>query len=133
MSNTCEIKLTIRHTDPVMMKKAIDAFDTEFLETMLPLPEGQDSNDYYGTWWINAEEEMVDEIEEVYCTSANVPPLEAFDLLSKQGYYIEATFFEPASYFYGYYSSTEGTNWIDYTDEDEIPEEIIDLFNYEIC
>ena len=110
MPNWCMNTVTLEHDDPVMIVRAKKAFiEGKFLETFIPCPTPDDWYNWnianWGTKWdVGGEDSDAQDFDGgVILTfdSAWAPPLLAYEQLLTQGFYINATYFEPGMAFCG--------------------------------
>lgn len=129
--------VTLRHENPAMIKRAVDAFAAgKFCEEFYPIPaELKDTSapnrtnadaliektgyaDWYdfcvnewGTKWDFGSGDGINTVEEnecvLYFDSAWSPPLAIYDLLISEGFDVYADFHEPGMCFVGRYTNGE--------------------------
>ena len=145
MPNWCNNQMTISHSNPEMMAKAIKAWNEgNFLKTLVPPPDGLDGADLYnwkvanwGTKWDIgycgdldnkiAEKDLDNNVPLDFCVgfdSAWSPPVNAYETLHTMGFDIEAYWCESGMCFAGEFSDGFA---IDY-DWNELPTVIEDIF-----
>ena len=137
MPNWCGNCVTLRHENPAMIKRAVDAFAAgKFCEEFYPIPaelketsapnrtnadaliEKTGYADWYdfcvnewGTKWDFGSGDGINVVEEnecvLYFDSAWSPPLAIYDLLTSEGFDVYADFHEPGMCFVGRYTNGE--------------------------
>jgi hypothetical protein len=141
MPNWCSNSLTLTHTDPAMIDKAVAGFtDGKLLETFVPY-EGEWDYDWcvsnWGTKWDvsgdNGYTRPNPNILKISFESAWAPPTVAYSRLEELGFRVEAMYYEPGMCFCGMYAdgSDDYYEYSDMTAEevaDTIPSELDEEF-----
>lgn len=127
MPNWCMNNVTLRHSDPAFIQRAINAFDRgELLQEFVPCPTDVTGENGYswrlnnwGTKWdVGGENDGLDTTDDPRCielrfNSAWSAPIDAYGAMEVLGFEIEAHYFEPGLAFFGSY--TQGVeDTIDY-------------------
>ena len=158
MPNWCLNNLTVSHNDNAMMKRFIDAYNSDNLcNEFVPEPKEVQENDdihdpncwynwrinNWGTKWdIGAGDDERHGLKasvvewnngsslEATCSfdSAWSPPVELYNKLVELGYNVHASYFEPGMSFCGIYHNGHD-NYIEYKSKDEIPVAIWNEYN----
>lgn len=111
MPNWCSNSLTLTHTDPAMIDKAVAGFtEGKLLETFVPY-EGEWDYDWcvanWGTKWDVGGDfghtRLNPNTLKLSFDSAWAPPLEAYQKLEELGFRVEAMYYEPGMCFCGTY------------------------------
>jgi hypothetical protein len=111
MPNWCSNSLTLTHTDPAMIDKAVQAFtDGKLLETFVPY-EGEWDYDWcvsnWGTKWDvggdNGYTRPNPNTLNISFESAWAPPTVAYSRLEELGFTVKAMYYEPGMCFCGLY------------------------------
>lgn len=112
MPNWCSNSLTLTHTDPTMIDKAVAGFtEGKLLETFVPY-EGEWDYDWcvenWGTKWdVSGSNEYIRPNPnklKLSFDSAWAPPLVAYQKLEELGFRVEAMYYEPGMCFCGIYA-----------------------------
>jgi hypothetical protein len=144
MPNYCDNLLTLTHSDPAMITRAIEAFKRgQFCSEFVPQPE--DEEDWYswnvnnwGTKWDVGNEDVNEQTDpntfEVSFDSAWTPPSELYETLQEEyGFEVIAYYYEPGCAFCGkfdaygdhFYKIDGNSEWA----KENIPEDIEEQFN----
>ena len=140
MPNWCMNKLTVEHSDPVMLDRFVQAYDAGTVcNEFLPMPKDIGDGWYdwcisnWGTKWdIGAD--VGTEKEERYGLRATVvgnqancsfdsawsPPVGLYEELVELGYNVKASYWEPGMAYCGLYDNGVD-NYIEYRTKDMIP------------
>ena len=111
MPNWCSNSLTLTHTDPAMIDKAVQAFtDGKLLETFIPY-EGEWDYDWcvtnWGTKWDvsgdNGYTRPNPNTLNISFESAWAPPTVAYSRLEELGFTVKGMYYEPGMCFCGLY------------------------------
>jgi len=111
MPNWCSNSLTLTHTDPTMIDKAVQAFtDGKLLETFIPY-EGEWDYDWcvtnWGTKWDvggeNGYTRPNPNTLNISFESAWAPPTVAYSRLEELGFTVKGMYYEPGMCFCGLY------------------------------
>lgn len=147
MPNWCSNTLTLSHTDPKEIDRAVDAFKKgEFLATLVPRPVAEEDNWYewnvqnWGTKWDVGGTDSCDPVVDESGTTAQfgfdsawAPPVAAYDYLVESGFEITAMYYEPGCAFAGIYNEN-GDDCYDLTNMDsrqvaeDLPDELNECF-----
>lgn len=139
MPNWCSNTATFKHTDPNMIKRAVDAFSAgKFLQEFVPQTcEPDDWYDWnvnnWGTKWDVGDSDGVVVIEPnqlvVIFDSAWAPPTAAYRVMEGLGFEIDAFYHEPGMGFAGRYHAGNDDY---YEFGDMTPDEVKELLPTEI-
>jgi len=141
MPNWCSNSLTLTHTDPAMIDKAVAGFtDGKLLETLVPYEGEWDYNwcvANWGTKWdVSGENGYTRPNPNVVILtfeSAWTPPIEAYKQMEELGFTVKAMYYEPGMCFAGIYEdgSEDFYEYSDMTAEevaDTLPVELDEEF-----
>lgn len=149
MPNWCTNNVTLSHTDPNMISRAVKAVKSgNLLKEFISPPEDFDyenewyswNTDNWGVKWDVGDESSVDYYNEgnttvtLYFDSAWCPPIEAYEKFEKLGFEIEAYYFEPGMSFCGKYNNGMDSYYdihecnVDWINEN-IPDDIVDTLS----
>lgn len=132
MPNWCSNTITLRHSDPAMIDRALKALNAgEFLNEFLPIPEALKDEGWYswcvdnwGTKWDVGGDDVAERLDDntlgASFDSAWAPPVNAFASLCDMGFEIKAYYYEPGMCFCGVFEGNQD-GWDDdyreYSDE----------------
>jgi hypothetical protein len=141
MPNWCSNSLTLTHTDPTMIDKAVAGFtDGKLLETLVPY-EGEWDYDWcvsnWGTKWdVGGDNGYIrpnPNTLKISFDSAWAPPTEAYRAMEELGFEVKAMYYEPGMCFCGIYEDGSD-DYYEYSDmnaaevADTLPAELDEEF-----
>ena len=146
MPNWCLNKLTVSHTDPVMMDRFVNSYNAgtvcnEFIPKPVDIGDGWFDwciNNWGTKWDVGAGEDERYGLKatfvgnEACCSfdSAWSPPVGLYNKLVELGFRVHASYFEPGMAFCGTYLDGND-DYVDYSSKDMIPSSIWDDFGLE--
>lgn len=115
MPNWCSNSLTLSHSDPAEIKRAVDAFaEGRLLQELVPNPKGEWEYDWsvghWGTKWDvggDGNEAFVSEdgkSADFNFDSAWAPPTQAYEIMNQNGFTVHAMYYESGMCFAGIWS-----------------------------
>ena len=130
MPNWCYNYALITHQNPEKIAQLVKTIeDGKTFEHFIPLPDGEWDYDFcvdnWGTKWeichpqINAQD---DKMIDVYFETAWSPPIGVFEAMKKDGYTVQAEYWEEGAWFVG--------RWSDGVDECYKPEDAPDELSH---
>lgn len=141
MPNWCSNSLTLTHTDPAMIDKAVAGFtEGKLLETLVPY-EGEWDYDWcvsnWGTKWdVGGDNGYIrpnPNTLKISFDSAWAPPTEAYRAMEELGFEVKAMYYEPGMCFCGIYEDGSD-DYYEYSDmnaaevADTLPTELDEEF-----
>lgn len=141
MPNWCSNSLTLTHTDPTMIDKAVAGFtEGKLLETLVPY-EGEWNYDWcvanWGTKWdVGGDNGYIrpnPNTLKISFDSAWAPPTEAYRAMEELGFEVKAMYYEPGMAFAGLYEDGSD-DYYEYSDmnaaevADTLPTELDEEF-----
>lgn len=141
MPNWCMNHVSVSSSDPATINRFREAVEKTgeklgLFSQLCPIqkPDESDARINWGTKWdvhgvalINNNSTVVD----IEFFTAWSPPIEFYQHLTKQGYHVEAMYYEGGVGFCGYWDSEKGDVEIDLTDGTAIPSDIQEMFGLE--
>lgn len=118
MPNWCSNNVTLRHSDPAFIQRAVKSFNREkLLNEFVPMPEELKEGEGWYEWRINnwGTKWDVGSSDDGFCKTKNQncvvltfesawsPPIEAYRAMEALGFEIEAHYYEPGLAFFGSY------------------------------
>lgn len=127
MPNWCGNTVSVSHKDPEMMRKFADGvMNANLFEKLIPIEGEWDyltALDTWGTKWdvVHGHFDLSKDglSGDGFFDTAWGPPIKAYERLTKLGYDIDATYFEPGMCFAGAWTSSDGDECFEYDFEDE--------------
>ena len=143
MPNWCYNTLTLTHTDPTMIQRAVDGYNRGALfHEFVPCPDNEDwysfNNANWGTKWDVGDSGFTVEAGATTVTmtfdTAWSPPVAFYQVLDQLGFFVDAYYYEPGMSFCGHYTTDGGDEYYEITGdsdwvEENIPSDMNEVFS----